>query len=52
MTEAEQHAEEVKYARARLVECGRTDLVTLLEFGEITPSEAFVRLHRRKETPR
>ena len=48
MTEAEL---ELEYALARMREKGREDLVALLESGEITPNEAFVRLHSRLSRP-
>jgi uncharacterized protein YhaN len=45
---AEQAAEELKYALDRMRKKGRRDLAALLEAGEISVSEAFVRLHSRQ----
>ena len=50
MNPEEQAAAELAYARERLREKGREDLIALLETGEITVNEAFIRLHRRAKT--
>jgi uncharacterized protein YhaN len=45
---AEQAAKELEYALDRMRKKGRRDLAALLEAGEISVNEAFVRLHSRQ----